>query len=245
MSREDRGLIFIQVGVKKNLPPAAIEKDWWVMLALRTIFSSKYQESLVFKGGTSLSKAWGLIERFSEDIDLAMDRSFFGFEGDLGRKQVTRLRKASCKFVDKEFKQYLNKVLIENGVKEFKIITVDFERSDTDPLTIELKYESLTEKLDYLKPSILIEISARALREPLENRDIVSFIGEEYIDQKFADKPIAIPTVLPSRTLLEKVFLLHEEFQKPKGRKINSERMTRHLYDISRIMDTEFLARVS
>ena len=61
MSREDRGLIFIQVGVKKNLPPAAIEKDWWAMLALRTIFSSKYQESLVFKGGTSLSKAWGLM----------------------------------------------------------------------------------------------------------------------------------------------------------------------------------------
>lgn len=78
------------------------------------------------------------------------------------------------------------------------------------------------------------------MKEPYENRPLKSLISEMYPDADFADKSIDIPTVLPTRTLLEKIFLLHEEFQKPKGKKINSHRMTRHLYDISKLMDTEF-----
>lgn len=241
MPEKDRALIFTQVGAIKNLPPAAIEKDWWAMLALRAIFTSKYHESLVFKGGTSLSKAWGLIERFSEDIDLGMDRSFFGFEENLTQTKVKKLRKKTLRFVIDTFQHHLSEVLSERGVKEFDVGTADFRDSDTDPLAIILKYKSLTEDVDYLKPNIIIEISARSLREPQENREVVSFIGEEFNDKDFADQPIAIPTVLPTRTLLEKIFLLHEEFQKPADREINSKRMTRHLYDISRIMDTEYL----
>ena len=240
LPENDRKLIIDQVSNKTNLLPAAIEKDWWVMIALRAIFNTEFAQYFVFKGGTSLSKAWGIIERFSEDIDLAIDRSFFNFEGNLKRKQVTRLRKASCKFINEEFQQKLIDSLNNNGVRDFEIGMVDFERSDTDPLTIELKYKSFAKEVNYLKPKVLIEISSRSLKKPFENRNIISFIGETYSDQSFADKPIKIPTVLPTRTFLEKIFLLHEEFQKPKGRNIRSERMTRHLYDISKLMDTEF-----
>ena len=63
----------------------AIEKDWWVMQTLAIIFDMKVAEHLIFKGGTSLSKAWKLIERFSEDVDLAIDRTFFGFHGNLSK----------------------------------------------------------------------------------------------------------------------------------------------------------------
>ncbi|AXJ01998.1 Nucleotidyl transferase AbiEii toxin, Type IV TA system [Cyclonatronum proteinivorum] len=73
-----------------GLPAAAIEKDWWVSLCLNASFNLPYSEHLVFKGGTSLSKGWGLIERFSEDIDLAIDRSFFGYHGDLSKSQINR-----------------------------------------------------------------------------------------------------------------------------------------------------------
>lgn len=96
LPENDRKLIIDQVSNKTNLLPAVIEKDWWVMIALRAIFNTEFAQYLVFKGGTSLSKVWEIIERFSEDIDLAIDRSFFNFEGNLKRKQVTRLRKASC-----------------------------------------------------------------------------------------------------------------------------------------------------
>lgn len=240
LSEDDRRIIINQVSVKKGLLPAAIEKDWWVMIALRAIFNTEYANHLLFKGGTSLSKAYNLIERFSEDIDLALDRSFFKFDGSLSRTKVKNLRKTSSKFVDEVFIVSLKNKLFEQNVKDFELSVVNFEESDTDPISIELRYKSLTESVDYLQPRILIEISSRSLRNPFENRLFSSFIGEEYHNLPFSDKPIAIPTVLPTRTFLEKIFLLHEEFQKPDTSKIKYERMTRHLYDISKLIDTKF-----
>lgn len=240
---EERIIIINQVSEQTGLIPVAIEKDLWVMIALRAIFNTEIGKHLVFKGGTSLSKAWRIIERFSEDIDLSIDRSFFDFNGNLNRTQIKNLRKASCKYINEEFQHLLADKLKEQGVKEFEISILEFEESDTDPIAIELRYKSLIEKQDYLPPRILIEISSRSLKEPYENRALKSLIGEMYPDADFADKSINIPTVLPTRTLLEKIFLLHEEFQKPKGKKINSHRMTRHLYDISKLMDTEFLEK--
>jgi hypothetical protein len=241
LPENDRKEIINQVSAKTGLLPTAIEKDWWVMIALKAIYSSEYAKHLVFKGGTSLSKSYGLIERFSEDIDLAIDRSFFKFDGDLKPKEVTKLRKTACKFIVEIFIDKLSAILKEMKVKEFTLNHVEFERSDTDPLAIELNYKPLTEKVNYLKPRILIEISSRSLREPFENRELVSFIGKHYPKLPFVDKPIMVPTVLPTRTFLEKIFLLHEEFQKPKEREIRSQRMTRHLYDISKLMDTKYM----
>ncbi|TYA89206.1 nucleotidyl transferase AbiEii/AbiGii toxin family protein [Seonamhaeicola marinus] len=241
LSEGDRKIIINQTSIKTGLLPVAVEKDLWVMIALQAIFSTEIAEHIVFKGGTSLSKAWGIIERFSEDIDLAIDRSFFGFEGDLTRTQVKNLRKASCNYIDQEFHKLLEEALINNGVKEFELEVTDFEESDTDPLALELRYKSLVEEQEYLQPRILIEISSRSLIEPYENKSLSSLISQVYPEQDFIDEAIMVPTVMPTRTLIEKMFLLHEEFQKPKGRKIRSERMTRHLYDISRLMDTEYL----
>lgn len=243
LSEDDRKTVINQVSSKTGLLPVAVEKDLWVMIALDAIFSTEIGKHLVFKGGTSLSKAWGIIERFSEDIDLAIDRSFFNFEGDITRTQVKNLRKASCKYVDKKFHTLLKKALLNNGVSDFELSVIEFDESDTDPLALELKYNSLVEKQDYLQPRILIEISSRSLIEPYENKELSSEISEHYPNQEFIDKPIIIPTVTPTRTLIEKMFLLHEEFQKPKNRKIRSGRMTRHLYDISRLIDTEYLEK--
>lgn len=241
LSEDDRRIVINQVSTKTGLLPVAVEKDLWVMIALQAIFSTEVAKHLVFKGGTSLSKAWGIIERFSEDIDLAIDRSFFGFEGELTRAQVKNLRKASCKYVDEKFHIYLKEALIKNGVKEFELSVTEFEESDTDPLALELRYKSLVEQQEYLQPRILIEISSRSLIEPYEIKELSSVISEVYPDETFIDNPVKIPTVTPTRTLIEKMFLLHEEFQKPKGRKIKSERMTRHLYDIARLMETRYL----
>ena len=240
LSEDDRKLVIQQVSAKRGLPQSAIEKDWWATFALRSVFEMEFAEYFIFKGGTSLSKSWDIIERFSEDIDLGMDRAYFGFDGDLSRKSVTRLRKASCSFITKKFQEKLKSKLSDNGVKDFEINILEFERSDTDPLTIELKYNSLTENIEYLQPRILIEISSRALKEPNEARSINSYIGTEFADQKFTHKPFLVSTVIPTRTLLEKMFLLHEEFQKPSEREIRSQRMSRHLYDISRLFDTGF-----
>lgn len=79
-SDADKQIAYRQIWEKTSLPAFAVEKDWWVVQTLAILFEMEIGKHLVFKGGTSLSKAWNVIERFSEDIDLAVDRSFFGFE---------------------------------------------------------------------------------------------------------------------------------------------------------------------
>ena len=95
-------MILEQTAIKQGLPKQAIEKDLWVTTILQIVFSLPCAENLVFKGGTSLSKVWNLINRFSEDIDLAIDRNVFELDGELTKKQVKKLRKASSIFVRDE-----------------------------------------------------------------------------------------------------------------------------------------------
>lgn len=237
LSEKDKLNIFNQVSEKTGLPSSAVEKDWWVTLSLNIIFSLSYSKHIVFKGGTSLSKAWNLIKRFSEDIDLVIDRKHLGFEGELSKTQVKKLRKASCSFIGNEFYKDINEALIKLGIQGYELVVQEATDTDTDPLVIELRYKSLTETSDYLRPRVLIEVGARSLMEPVENKAIISMVSEEFRELPFAETEIIIPVVSPKRTFLEKIFLLHEEFQKD-TKVIRVERMSRHLYDLEKLMDT-------
>lgn len=75
-------MVLSQAANRTGLPVQAVEKDLWVTVVLQQVFSLPVAKHLVFKGGTSLSKVWKVIQRFSEDIDLAIDPSIWGFEGD-------------------------------------------------------------------------------------------------------------------------------------------------------------------
>jgi hypothetical protein len=196
-------------------------------------------KALTFKGGTSLSKAWNLIQRFSEDIDLALDREFLGFTGELSKKDVKKLRKESFIFIKEVFAEELKKKFAELGFREVNVKPREVENRDQDPLIIEIYYNKLTEIDTYLKPGILVEIGSRSLREPFTQRTFGTFVSQIYKDKLFADKPISIPVVNPERTFLEKIFLLHEEFQKPQD-KIRVERLSRHLYDIEKLSQTDY-----
>ena len=237
LSDLDKVNIFNQTSERTGLPSSAIEKDWWVTLSLNVIFSLPYANQIVFKGGTSLSKAWNLIERFSEDIDLVIDRKHLGFEGELSKTQVKKLRKASFSFIGNEFYTDFNNELIKLGIQNYELVVQETKNTDTDPLIVELQYHSLTEKNEYLKPRVLIEIGARSLMEPVDNKNVISLVSNEFRELPFAEKEILIPVVSPKRTFLEKIFLLHEEFQK-ETKFIRVERMSRHLYDLEKLMDT-------
>ncbi len=229
-----------QVSNTIGFPAQAVEKDWWVTLALRALFSTKYAHYMAFKGGTSLSKSWNLISRFSEDIDIALDRKVLGFDGELSNSQIRTLRKKSCEFVSTELLKHLGMALVGLGVPEdqFQLIAQEVKSSDKDPQTIELRYKSLFSGERYLLEPVKIEVSPRSLMEPIEERKIESLIDAEFGDQDFVEKPFLVATVLPKRTFLEKAFLLHEEFSKP-AEKMRGERKSRHLYDLERLMDTE------
>jgi len=235
---ETKERIYKNTGEKNNLPAYAVEKDWWVAQTLSILKNTEIGEHLVFKGGTSLSKAWDVIERFSEDIDLAADRAFFGFEGELGKSQRTNLRKAANKYITETLVPELIKAFEEAGLKNVKIELEEIKTSDQDPVIINVNYPALIESPGYIQPRVQSEIGCRSLREPFEDRSIQSIVDSTYPNADFKQDPFTIPTVLPERTFLEKIFLLHEEFQRPKE-KMRVDRMSRHLYDIYQISETE------
>lgn len=241
LSKKEKQQIFAETAAKMegSLQPAAIEKDWWVTRTLELVFASEISPYTVFKGGTSLSKAWSLIDRFSEDIDLALDRKFLQFGEEMTPSQVKKLRKTSFKYISGIYFPLLQKAFVDAGLWDVSLKLNDIKSNDEDPVKIEVYYLPVTERLSYLQPKVLIEIGSRSLKEPFTERKFCSFVGEHFKGRNFADATITIPTVNPERTFLEKIFLLHEEFQQPEE-KIKVERRSRHLYDIGKMMDTQY-----
>ena len=217
-----------------------VEKDWWVTSVLRAIFSLPYACHTSFKGGTNLSKCWGLIERMSEDIDIGISREYLGFSGELSKNQISdKLRRASCSFVRDIMKHDVEKALVTQGISP-EAITVRVKEtnvSTVDPETIYVAYRSLYEGNGYILPQVKIEVSGRSMTEPVSKVSVRSYISENLPKLTFHDEPVEVNAVLPQRTFLEKLFLLHEEFSKPSP-EIRIERMSRHLYDVYRIMQT-------
>nr|WP_317632448.1 nucleotidyl transferase AbiEii/AbiGii toxin family protein [uncultured Flavobacterium sp.] len=224
------------------MPAFVIEKDWWVCILLKAIFQSKYKDSIIFKGGTSLSKAYHLINRFSEDIDLIIDRHLLGFDSlDSGTK-IKKLRKASGSFIIHEFREELIHQLEQIGISQEQYeIRYNEEVDDTsDPNTLEIYYNSVVPVSNaYIQQRVLLEMGARSLTEPMETKSIISFIDENYKSQPFSERSFTVQVVVPTRTFIEKVLLLHEEFSKPID-KIRTDRLTRHLYDLDKIMQSDY-----
>ena len=94
ISTDRQRIIIENILLKTGYSTHAIEKDWWVTMVLKALFKTSCANYLVFKGGTSLSKCWNLIERFSEDIDVAISRVFFGITRITSKNQRDKLRKA-------------------------------------------------------------------------------------------------------------------------------------------------------
>lgn len=221
------------------MPVHAIEKGWWVVRTLELVFKSSIAAHTVFKGGTSLSKAWHLIDRFSEDIDLALDRKMLGFDKKMTKSQVSKLRKQTFQFISKVFYPELKKLFEQAAFNEVTVQLGETRDTDQDPSIIEIYYPGLTDTADYIQPRVLLEIGSRSLIEPYTSKSFSSLVGEYHKNQPFADANITIPTVNPERTFLKKIFLLHEEFQKSLD-KIRVDRLSRHLYDLEKMMDTPF-----
>jgi len=238
---EEKRIIFEQIAAKLNIPASAVEKDWWVVQTLDVIMQMDVAPHILFKGGTSLSKAWNIIERFSEDIDLALNKSFLGITECHTLKQVKRLRSKTRKYVNDTFIPELQDSFLCAGYTEVHIALNQEDGKNLEPVQILISYKNIADTTNYTKPNVKIEIGSRSLREPFTNRKFSSLVGEHYSEKPFADKPITVPSVNPERTFLEKLFLLHEEFQKP-STEIRVNRLSRHLYDIEKLMQTKFAA---
>ncbi len=234
-----RRLVIDQTAVRIGLPEQAVEKDLWVTTMLQVVFSMPYADKILFKGGSSLAKIGHLISRMSEDIDLAFDRSLFGITGDIGSKQLKKLRKGSSTFVRDNFAPMFETLVASYGLDKFCSVRVepDGEGDATypEPRKVFIAYKSVyPDKLPYLLPEVVLEVGARSLFEPTEKARVTSIIHDTLgIVTDIEDVEITAAT--PGKTFLEKAFLLHEIFST--GNCANAARRTRHMYDLEKMMD--------
>lgn len=247
LTADQQILVITQAANRTGLPVQAIEKDLWVTAMLQVVFSLPIAEHLVFKGGTSLSKVWNVIQRFSEDIDLAIDPSIWGFEGDLTKKRIKRLRKCSSVFVRDELCQSLKSAVVANRLDKWLSIEADpdgeGDNTYPEPRVIHIRYYSLFDtELPYLHSEVNLEISSRSLLEPTSKAEVKSII-EQYLPIETTTQAVAIPTALAEKTFLEKAFLLHELFSVAHTGDAN--RKSRHLYDLAMMMKTEITNAIS
>lgn len=237
--KTDEKLVMLQkVADSKGIVEQAVEKDWWVTAVLKALSNTTWGTNgvLLFKGGTSLSKGWGLIERFSEDIDLAVDRAYFG-KPDATKHQRKMIRKLTYSYIKDVLISELDEQLSRLGITGHTIEFASGNNSSDMVTVVNVRYKSILDTTkDYVLPQVKMELSCMAMKDPFEDVDLSTLIHDEFnsVDEELFCE---FPTVVPGRTFLEKMFLLNEEFQRDNPR---HERMTRHLYDIERIMDTEF-----
>ena len=252
LSNEEKEATLETVAKQLEIDTPSIEKDWWVTAVLYALFQTSFAPYLLFKGGTSLSKGWGLINRFSEDIDISLSRKWFSergytFAAGMNKSQRERLRRLSRQTVQTKVADELKEKLEMMGITNCKIepVTTTMRNevlvpidSDKDPTVLNVRYNSIIDGFlpDYIQPTVKVEISCLSLEEPFEVRQISSLLHNAFIDLD-VETACAIPTISPERTFLEKAFLLNEEFQKDNPR---IHRMSRHYYDLEKLMDTEY-----
>lgn len=237
---EERKRILDSLQTQRGLKSAIIEKDWWVTAVLRSLFRLPYREHISFKGGTSLSKCWSVIERMSEDIDIGINREFLGFEGKLSKTQISdRLRRAACSFVREKLQHDLREQMMADGIAadHFNIRVDITPVSTTDPEVVWVEYKPVADTVAYISPVVKIEVSGRSMTEPVADGEIGSIIDAAVPGAVFAEPKFGVRAVLAKRTFLEKIFLLHEEYAKGDGL-IRVDRMSRHLYDVYKMLGT-------
>jgi len=195
-------------------------------------------EHFIFKGGTSLSKGWKLIERFSEDIDIALAPEAFGkeYQQSPSKSYVKQLKKAGCAFTSTVIREELEKqfvaMAIPDGMIQIEIEAVDPTIPDKDPQTIYIRYQSLYDPSNYIAGVVKVEFGVRALREPFTVVNIQSIIAAETSTLVYTENPFQVTVVEPRKTFMEKLMLLHEKFLSGRTEGDVGERQSRHLSDL-------------
>lgn len=245
----ERKELFQEAAARRGVSTVVVEKDYWVCVALSALFGDPQPIDLVFKGGTSLSKCYGLIERFSEDVDLAFDREDLGFTGErdpeaagLSNKRrralLQDLSDAAADYISHDFKRATKDRLTALLPNENWSLDVDLDDRQTLLFAYPTSFEPTTYRATaYIRPMVRLELGARSDQTPCDLRVVTSITTEEF-GAKLANLPaVAVPTLAAERTFWEKATLLHAEnhrdrpFSPPRAR-------SRHLYDLVQLAES-------
>ena len=240
LSVEDRREALSVAADRSGRPAHLLEKDVWVVWALATLYGSPLGEHLVFKGGTSLSKAYGVIRRFSEDVDLTYDIRALAPDlvGDNGealpktrseeKRWTSEVRKCLPEWVAEAAQPIIAGALAVGPLSA--AIRVDGEKLFID-------YEATTAGSGYVAPSVMLEFGARSTGEPASIRDVICDAAGLVDGVIF---PTARPRVMHAeRTFWEKATAIHVFCLQER---LRGDRFARHWHDVVRLDETGFAA---
>jgi hypothetical protein len=251
---DDRAALFGETGAGRGVADTIIEKDFWVCWSLRRLFGlpKGATASLVFKGGTSLSKAFGAIRRFSEDIDLSFDRAELGYIGDrdpekegISKKQAARLIDDLVGDVERHIAEKLLPALraaIVEQLGEPSNGEWSLEIDAGDAQTVNFHYPTALpaaeyEGMAYITPRVKFELGARGDPWPTDEKVIRPYAADDY--PAFFEEPDTRVTVLSARrTFWEKATALHAEAHRP-TESPTPQYISRHYYDLAMLLDTD------
>lgn len=234
-----------QAAAAKGLAFVAVEKDFWVCWTLEQLFLlPEIGGHLTFKGGTSLSKVWELIERFSEDIDLVVDKGWLGFGGEKdpesapsneSRKERLKALKTACGRAVRGSIQAALREAFQAALPVGRAWDLAMDPDDKDQQTLLFSYPRLaTDTTGYLGPWVKIELGARSDIDPAREGTVRSEVAAAF-PQLFDEPAVKLRALEPERTFLEKAMLLHEESFRPPD-KPRAQKLARHYYDVARLI---------
>ncbi len=240
LADSDRRELFRNTADKMGLNDAIVEKDFWVCFTLDYLFHrSPWKDAITFKGGTSLSKAFHLINRFSEDIDLILDWRILGYGRDEPWKMRSNTKQdAFNKEANARAEVFLAGTFcptIKAGLSQELDQKANVYIDEKDKQTVIFAYPNLFTNSATLQV-IRLEIGALAAWTPAQQAVIEPYAGK-YYPAVFEQKNTSILTVAPERTFWEKATILHHEANRPEHLEM-PQRYSRHYYDLYRMAAT-------
>ena len=249
----DRADLFTAAATRRGMSVAIVEKDFWVCWCLRRLFGLKQAPAgLIFKGGTSLSKVYQAIDRFSEDVDLSLDRAGLGFgrendprQAPSGKETKRRLKDltAACRATIRErlIPQLADAFGEALGTLPDGAWKLDLDPDDPDQQTVLFRYPAAFPQRDsagpaYIRPAVRLEIGARGEHWPAEEGVITPYAAEVF-PELFREPGTRVRVLAAERSFWEKATILHAWHHAP-AEKHFSDRQSRHYYDVVRLYET-------
>lgn len=239
LKERERKDVFEAAAGRLGTNAQSIEKDLWVCRVLDALFKGlPATPKLYFKGGTSLSKGYGLIKRFSEDIDIVISRGDLGISGDadpLAEGLSRKKRDAAIEVVRKTCSEHVLGIMKTNLEKLLSDCQFEADVDDEEQMSLRVKYPTIMAKDAYLKPWVKIECGARGAPEPEVKKSVAPYIQKE-LGEKFDLHVADVTLIAAERTFWEKALILHgihcgfrDEKRKPGENNLTS----RHYYDVA------------
>ncbi len=232
---DERHLYIEQAAVRRNVSPVVLEKDFWVCWLLGILFESEFADSLVFKGGTSLSKVFGVIDRFSEDIDLSLSPAFLklpeaGTSRNQANKWMTRAEAACGAAVRDQIGPAMEATVAGVlGTPERAWFEFQTDSHTNSPVLLFQYPSAQPAGFEYLARAVKLEFGSLTDQQPTGRHPVRPWLAET-LPAAFPDWRCEVVALEVERTFWEKATILHAEYHRPAG-KPTPDRFSRHYAD--------------